>query len=97
MSTLSCMSGMRMGCNSMCNKRIVVDEISDDLSANIMLFGYRPAGRVARWVDVCADRKTQGGIAICYNHKKAFRNNETPKYCFSNFEKTFTKYNYNYI
>ena len=59
MSTLTCMSGMRMGCNSMCNKRIVVDEISDDLSANIMLFGYRPAGRVARWV-TCA---LQSGIS----------------------------------
>ena len=71
--SLTFMSGMRMGCNSMCNKRIVVDEISDDLSANIIFFGYMPAGGVARWVTCRLTAKHKAACYITYiNTKKAF-------------------------
>ena len=66
-----------MGCNSMCNKRIVVDEISDDLSANIMLFGYRPAGRVARWVTCVLTAKHKAALLYAIITKKLF---ETTKH-----------------
>ena len=61
----------------MCNKRIVVDEISDDLSANIMLFGYRPAGRMARWVTCVLTAKHKAALLYGIITKKLF---ETTKH-----------------
>ena len=54
-----------MGCNSMCNKRIVVDDISNDHSAKYYALWLQAGGWGGQVGEMRADRKIQGGIAIC--------------------------------